>query len=109
MRKQGRVRRSPSRSADAFDDPLNFLILHLFLPPNLPHPSGQNVWHNKELLKSVYDALTRFRECLDLTQSPMVDRCARMVRRMMKNPDAFGKQVVELEENGTVPPGERVS
>lgn len=81
------------------DDPLYFLILHLFLPPNLPYPSGHNVLHEEELLKSVYDALTRFCACLDATQSPMVDRCTQMLRCMMENPDAFGKQVVELGEN----------
>ncbi|KAL8381992.1 hypothetical protein RB595_005989 [Gaeumannomyces hyphopodioides] len=88
--------RLPSR--DVLDISLHFSILHLFLPPNLPHPPGRAM-HEKELLKSVYDSLTRFCECLDATRSPMVHRCTQMLRCMMGPPDAFGDQLVELGEN----------
>lgn len=69
------------------DEPLYFLIRHIFLPPKLPCPNTKSTatgtTGEDELMKTVHDALTQFPAYLDAADTLVLDRCARMLKCMM--------------------------
>jgi len=99
-------------SSGPTDEPLHFIIRHIFLPP-CPNTRGitNSTANEGELMQTVHDALTLFRDVLDAAQSQVLGRCIRMLKCMMDarthippDTDVLEQQMAVLGDNGTFTP-----
>ncbi|KAK5658652.1 hypothetical protein OQA88_2048 [Cercophora sp. LCS_1] len=93
------------------DEPLHFLIHHIFLPPCPSTSIRANATNERELMRTVYDALRMFCASLDVPQSHVVDRCTQMLKCMMDahnelnmglNIKVLKQQMAGLRNNGSL-------
>lgn len=87
---------------------LEYMINHVFLPPQLPQDDDSGSTDDIPLLQEVGAALDAFQSYLPMQQHQKLDTCARMVKTVLKLRDSgsgldrekLGKCLEEMKVHG---------